>query len=125
MKTKLAAFTALALAPLCASAAIDSVHFSGTVQSDDATPSRFEMTVPNGQTSKIVLSDGTVVELTAAPTDDLSATSDIRLLDASGKQLHFAKTPHEVTSKSFSYSICQGQVTFTSPSSKPVGCLGS
>ncbi|MEO8365391.1 MAG: hypothetical protein ABI538_04205 [Pseudoxanthomonas sp.] len=125
MKTGLAALIALALAPVCASAANDSVHFSGSVQSDNATPTRFEMTVANGKASRIVLADGTVIELTAASADDAAATSDVRLLDSAGKQLHHAKAPHEVTSKSFSYSICKGQVTFTSPSSEPVGCVGS
>ena len=125
MKTKLVVLIAIALVPLCASAANDSVHFTGTVQSDNATPSKFEMTVPNGETTKIALADGTVIELTAASAEDAAATSDVRLLDASGKQLHYAKAPHDVTSKSFAYSICKGEVTFTSPSDEPVACRGS
>jgi len=125
MKTGLAVLVVIALAPFCASAANDSVHFIGTVQSDNATPSEFEVTVPNGKTTKIVLADGTVIELTAAPARDTAATSDIRLLDGSGNQLHHAKAPHDVTSKSFAYSICKGEVTFTSPSDEPVACHGS
>ena len=124
MKTKLVVIIAIAIVPLCASAANDSVHFSGAVQSGNATPSRFEMTVPNGETTKIALADGTVIELTAASAEDAAATSDIRLLDASGKQLHHAEAPHDVTSKSFAYSICKGEVTFTSPSDEPVACHG-
>ena len=125
MKTKLVVLIAIALVPLCASAANDSVHFTGAVQSDNATPSKFEMTVPNGEKTKIALADGTVIELTAASAKDAAATSDVRLLDASGKQLHYAKAPHDVTSKSFAYSICKGEVTFTSPSDEPVACHGS
>lgn len=46
----------------------DVVRISGSVQRDRAPAAAFDVSIPAGETSKIVLADGTVVEFSVAAT---------------------------------------------------------
>ena len=124
MKVKLLAGLALAFTALHGLAATDAVHFSGSVQRDSSPPTGFDISMPAGETSKFILADGTSLEFSAAASQGSPAQSVVRLLDASGKQLHSATTPGSAPmSKSLSYTICAGRVRFVSPApAVPASC---
>jgi hypothetical protein len=109
----------IVVASFQAFAANEAVSFSGSVQRDSEPATTFELAVPAGESSKLTLDDGTILEFSAAASSGDAAQSVIRLLDPSGKQLHSATKPGNApTSKSFRYLICGGSVTFSSPASE-------
>ena len=105
----------------------DTVRFSGSVQRDNGATTSFDIAVPAGKTSKLILPDGSALEFSAAANHDSPSQSVVRLLDPSGKQLHSETAPGNApASKSVSYSICNGQVRFVSPApAEPIACRHS
>jgi hypothetical protein len=90
MKIKLFVIVAITFASFQAFAANNAVHFSGSVQRDNAPPVIFTINVPAGETSKLTLEHGIILRFSAAATHGNPDRSVVRLLDSSGKQLHVA-----------------------------------
>ncbi|MDE2307106.1 MAG: hypothetical protein KGJ97_02305 [Xanthomonadaceae bacterium] len=119
MKFKVLAAFVLTAVPLQVFAASDFVTFDGSVRHGQAPATSFQLVVPAGETSRLTLDDGTVLEFTAAASHAKSARSMVELLDASGKQLHKATWPGDAPSqRSFRYVVCGDRAIFFSPASK-------
>jgi hypothetical protein len=110
MKVTLIASLVLALVSTHAFAATDHVTFDGSVREGDGPATSFKVDVPRGQTSKVMLGDGTVVELIAGA----SSRSEVNLLSATGANLHHAVWPSNPPTK-FRYAICGSRAVYVSP----------
>jgi len=115
MKTLLV-ICALASGYLHAAESNDAVEFTGSLQHDSSAATKFSVSVPAGQVSKLTLPDGTELEFSAAAANGTPNQSVVRLLDPSGNKLHTAIAPGNAPAvKSVRYTICGSQVTFESP----------
>ncbi|VXC05967.1 conserved exported hypothetical protein [Luteimonas sp. 9C] len=122
-----AAFVFLTSVSLVASAgAPERVQFTGTLQLDDSLPIALDVQLPSKQAAKLHLSDGSTLEL-ATPGNSASPDGAlIRLIAPSGKVMHTATIPDSgVTSTSFAYQICAGEVTYMSPAPAVVPACGA
>ena len=103
----------------------DRAQFTGLVQRDDQTPVTFDLQVPSKQAATLRLSDGSTLELAAPGSSTSLDGASIRLLSPAGQVLHTATVPEAgMTSKSFVYRICEGQVTYMSPAPSVVSACG-
>lgn len=95
------------------------VQFSGLVRNDNAAPVRFDLQVPAKQRATLVLGDGSKLEF-FAPGSPGHATSQVRLVSASGTALHTATYSGSAASHSLDYLVCAGKATYISPSPSTV-----
>ena len=122
-----AAFVFLTSVSLVASAgAPERVLFTGTLQLDESAPIALDLQLPSKQAAKLHLSDGSILEL-ATPGNSASPDGAlIRLISPSGKVMHTATIPDSgLTSTSFAYQICAGEVTYMSPAPAVVPACGA
>ncbi|MCR6625894.1 hypothetical protein [Pseudoxanthomonas japonensis] len=92
------------------------VQFIATLQLDDAAPVALDLQLPSKQSAKLRLSDGSTLEL-ATPGNSASPEGAlIKLITPSGEVMHTATIPDSgLTSTSFAYQVCAGEVTYMSP----------
>jgi hypothetical protein len=122
-----AAFVFLTSVSLAASAgAPERVQFTGTLQLDESAPIALDLQLPSKQAAKLHLSNGSILEL-ATPGNSASPDGAlIRLISPSGKVMHTATIPDfGLTSTSFAYQICAGEVTYMSPAPAVVPACGA
>lgn len=122
-----AAFVFLTSVSLTASGASpERVQFTGILQLDDSTPVALDLQLPSKQAAKLRLSDGSTLEL-ATPGNSASPDGAlIRLISPSGETMHTATIPDAgLTSTSFAYRVCGGEVTYISPAPTIVPACGA
>jgi hypothetical protein len=119
MSTKIFSFFALLFA-IQAQASDAKVEFRGTVRRDGTRAIPFDVSVPAGAISKLMLQNGAILEFGAAAAQGIPKQSVVRLMDEAGNPLHPSTTPGNAPLlKSIRYTICGKRVIFQNPSSLP------
>jgi hypothetical protein len=115
MNRKLAVTFALACISSPLFAAGDIVVFSGTVKQGQSQLT-FDVSVPAGKSSQLILADGTKIAFSAAVREG-EAMSSVRLFDLSGAQVSGAAIPgNSVQRGAVHFAVSEGRIAIdTSP----------
>jgi hypothetical protein len=101
-----------------------SIQFTGLVRNDNDVPVRFDIQVPAKQQATLLLGDGSKLEFFTPGSLGHADAAQVRLVSAAGAALHTATYPGSVASTSLDYLVCEGKVTYISPSPSSVPSCG-